>query len=68
MAHKIKLYSLEHFIEAVTQDQKENKKASKYYGVSPITLSGFKATMKSRDMEYVFDQTEYVDALDKYLK
>jgi hypothetical protein len=58
---KIKLYSLTKFVDSV-------KQSSKYRNVSDITLAGFKATMKSQDKEYVFNEQEYVDALDEYLK
>lgn len=57
----VKLYSLKNFLLAV-------KGSSKYKDVSAISLAGFESLMKQQDKEYVFDEQEFVEALEKYLR
>lgn len=58
---KIKLYSLDNFLASV-------KSSPKYSKVSRVTLAGFKSVMESQDKKFVFDEHEYVDALEDYIK
>lgn len=55
------LYSLDTFIKSA-------KESPKYKGVSKITFAGFRSTMVQKDKQYVYDESEYVSELDKYIK
>ena len=55
------LYSLDTFIKSA-------KESAKYKGVSKITFAGFRSMMVQKDKRYVYDESEYVSELDKYIK